>query len=275
MTVDLEDWFCVQNLSLAIKKEDWGRCELRLEDNTGRILDLFGRHKVKATFFVLGWIVERLPELVREIERHGHEIATHGYSHTMLTEIKPEEFEADLERAIAVTEPLIRQKITGFRAPTFSLTQRTLWAADILVRHGILYDSSVFPAHFHPDYGMPDAPFSIYQLTPSLIEVPLSCVKILGMTVPCGGGGYFRLYPYRLTRMFLRRLNRQGRPAVFYFHPWELDPEQPRVKLPRTKKLRHYLNLNKTAARLERLLDDFRFTTLRNLLGLEEASAGR
>ena len=268
MTVDVEDWFCVQNLSLAIRKEDWDRCELRLEDSTGRILDLFGRHKVKATFFVLGWIAERLPGLVREIERHGHEIATHGYSHTMLTQIKPEEFEADLERALSVTQPLIHQKITGFRAPTFSLTRRTLWATDILTRHGILYDSSVFPARFHPDYGMPDAPLSIYRLTPSLIEVPLSCVKILGMTVPCGGGGYFRLYPYWLTRMFLRELNRQSRPAVFYFHPWELDPEQPRVKLPRSKKFRHYLNLNRTAARLEKLLSDFRFASIKELLGL-------
>lgn len=268
MSIDLEDWFCAHNLSSAIPGEDWGRCELRVVGNTRRILALLARCDTRATFFVLGWIAERVPDLIREIERAGHEIATHGYSHTLLTEMTPEAFEEDLKKALEVTQGLAAQKILGFRAPSFTIVGKTLWAVDILARHGIRYDSSLFPVSLHPDYGVPGAPLFVHELQGSLTEVPLTCAEVWGMRIPCSGGGYFRLFPYHLTARLLKRCNRQGRPAVFYLHPWELDSEMPRVGLPWLKGFRHYHNLGKTESRLERLLHDFEFTTLRELLGL-------
>jgi len=177
-----------------------------------------------------------------------------------------EGFEEDLKKALRVTRPLVRQDIMGFRAPSFSITRDTLWAVDVLVRNGIRYDSSVFPIGFHPDYGMPDAPLSIHYLGDSLIEVPLSCAEFLGRRVPCSGGGYFRLLPYAATRFLLRRCNGQGRPVIFYLHPWELDPGQPRVRLAWLKRFRHYHNLDKGLGRLERLLTDFEFGPIKELL---------
>ena len=162
LSIDLEDWFCAYNL--RIKIEDWPTCELRVEANTRRILELLAKHDTRATFFVLGWIAERVPDLVREIEQRGHEIATHGYSHTVLTEMTPEAFEMDLCRALAVTQPCISQAILGFRAPSFSVTRKTLWALDILAKHGIKYDSSIFPISYHPDYGIPDASLAIHPI---------------------------------------------------------------------------------------------------------------
>jgi polysaccharide deacetylase family protein (PEP-CTERM system associated) len=268
LSVDLEDWFCVYNLSQAIKKEDWDECELRVAKNTKRLLELFAQHNTEATFFVLGWVAERVPDLIREIEQHGHEIATHGYSHTLLTEMTPKSFEQDLNRAIRITESCVNQEVLGFRAPSFSITEKTLWALDILVRARIRYDSSIYPIGLHPDYGMPNAPLSIYQPNASLIEVPLSCAELLGRRIPCGGGAYFRIFPYSLTKFLLKRCNSQGRPAIFYLHPWEIDPDQPRVALPWFKGFRHYHNLDRTLNRLEKLLADFSFTSIRKVLSL-------
>jgi polysaccharide deacetylase family protein (PEP-CTERM system associated) len=268
LSIDLEDWFCVENLREVFTRKDWDKCELRIGKSTGRILELLSKHNTKATFFVLGWIAEQIPALVGKIEEEGHEIATHGYSHTPLTLMTQRSFRKDLERALEVTKRCSREVILGFRAPSFSITEKTLWAFEVLEKVGIRYDSSVFPIGFHPDYGMPDAPLSIYSVSDRLTEFPLSCVEMLGKRVPCSGGGYFRVYPYWLTRAFIKRCNREGRPVVFYIHPWEFDPDQPRIDLPIFKRWRHYSNLDRTFERFDRLLGDFEFATIREVLGL-------
>jgi polysaccharide deacetylase family protein (PEP-CTERM system associated) len=265
LSIDLEDWFCAHNLGIGIN--NWESCELRVSPNTLRILDLLDQHQTRATFFVLGWIAERVPELVQEIERRGHEIATHGYSHALLTETTPAEFEADLCRALEVTRRLVKQPILGFRAPSFTITNKTLWAMDILARNGIKYDSSIFPVSFHPDYGIPDAALSIHRIG-AVTEVPMSVARVLGRNIPCCGGGYFRVFPYSVTRWLMRQCHREGRPVVFYVHPWEVDPSQPRVRLSLSKSFRHYMNLDRTLARLDHLLDDFEFAPVREVLNL-------
>jgi polysaccharide deacetylase family protein (PEP-CTERM system associated) len=270
MSIDLEDWFCVHNLSHLIKTRDWDRCELRVYESTRRVLGLLDKHKTRATFFVLGWIAKRLPELIREIEDRGHDIGVHGYNHLLLTEITPREFEEDLSKALRALEDCgVRQKLIGFRAPSFTIVEKTRkWAFGILEKYNFRYDSSVFPVGFHPDYGLPDTPLSPYKITERLTEFPLSCLEMFGKRFPFSGGGYFRLFPYTYTKYCLKKFNQQGRPAVFYLHPWELDSEQPRMRLPLTKRIRHYHNLEKTEHRLDTLLGDFQFTTIREVLGL-------
>ena len=267
MSIDLEDWFCVYNLSRIIPYADWDRCESRVERNTSRLLALFARHKVQATFFVLGWVADRFPDLIREIERAGHEIGSHGYAHRLLTYMTPEEIRVDLMRSLEVLSRTAAQPVLGFRAPSFSLTAQTLWAVSILQEAGLRYDSSVFPVGFHPDYGMVDADLEPHPLADGLTELPMGVVEVLGRRVPCSGGGYFRLFPYELTRRLMRRCNAQGRSVMFYLHPWELDPDQPRVPgMSWSTRFRHYNNLERTEERLERLLGDFSFTSARVLL---------
>jgi polysaccharide deacetylase family protein (PEP-CTERM system associated) len=270
MSIDLEDWFCVNNLSHVIKREDWDNCELRVYASTKRVLNLFDKHKTKATFFVLGWIAERLPELIREIEGKGHEIAVHGYNHLLLTEITCEQFDEDLARALeAINRCEIKQVPMGFRAPSFTVVEKTRdWAMRTLEKYAFKYDSSVFPVGFHPDYGVASAPLDPYKITDALYEFPMSCLEMFGKRLPFSGGGYFRLFPYSYTKLCMKRCNALGRSAVFYLHPWELDPGQPKVKLPRSKALRHYYNLDQTEKRLDRLLGDFHFTTVKEVLGL-------
>lgn len=269
MSIDLEDWFCVYNLNQVIRREDWDKCELRVVRNTTRILDLFQKYNVRATFFVLGWIADNAPELVRQIEQRGHEIAVHGYNHLLITNAKPEEFERDLVEAIeslrrcGITGPLL-----GFRAPSFTVVEKTMWALPILAKHGIRYDSSVFPVGFHPDYGVPKASLSPFRISDDIVEFPLTCVEYFGKRFPCSGGAYFRLLPYLYTKTCIRKCNNEGRSAVFYLHPWEIDPDQPRMDIPLTKRIRHYYGLNKTERKLERLLQDFQFTTIREVLSL-------
>jgi polysaccharide deacetylase family protein (PEP-CTERM system associated) len=266
LTVDVEAYFCANNLRTFAPRETWDTLPLRLENPCARLLEIFDEHRCEATFFVLGWIAERMPDLVREIERRGHEIATHGYDHRPLTETTPPAFEEDLRRALAVTQPLVKQPIRGHRAPSFTVTPSTSWAFDILGRCGIRYDSSVFPVAFHPDYGFPGAPLTPYPVTKNIIEVPVSCIDLAGKRVPCTGGAYFRLLPYSLTRFLFRKCISAGRPVVFYLHPWELDSGQPRHPLPYMKRLRHYSNIDKTEQRLRRLLNDFSFTSVRRAL---------
>ena len=272
-SIDLEEWFCVYNLSQAIPHEQWDRCESRVERSTLAILDLLSKHGVEGTFFVLGWVAERHPDLVREVERRGHEIATHGYSHRLITHLSPDEFRADLERSLEVLTPLANKPIRGFRAPSFSVTRKTWWALDILRECGIRYDSSMFPVGFHPDYGVPDAPLAAHHLSVGIWELPMSVAEVAGKRVPCCGGGYFRQFPYSVTKHLMQRCNQQGRPVNFYLHPWEVDPGQPRIPLPLVKRLRHYNNLAKTMSRLERLLNDFEFTSARVRYGTELASS--
>jgi polysaccharide deacetylase family protein (PEP-CTERM system associated) len=270
MSIDLEDWFCVYNLSHAIPKANWDSCELRVEASTRKILALLDKHDTRATFFVLGWVAERLPDLVKEIEDGGHEIGSHGYGHSLLTHMTPEEFDEDIERSLAALDRCgVGANVLGYRAPSFTIVESTKpWAFETLGRHGFKYDSSIFPVGFHPDYGIGDAPLEPYRATDALQEFPMSCIDVFGKRLPVGGGGYFRLLPYKYTQLAMQRCNAAGRPAVFYLHPWELDPEQPKIKLPASKSFRHYHNLDKTEKRLDALLGDFRFGTLKEVLGL-------
>jgi len=269
LSIDLEDWFCVHNLAGVIKRDDWDKCDLRVRDTTTRILDLLDENNVKATFFVLGWIADRAPDLIQEVERRGHEIGVHGYNHLLLTEITPEEFDADLAKAFeALDKAGVKSTPIGFRAPSFSMVNSTKdWALPTLEKYGFRYDSSVFPVGFHPDYGIADAPLAPYKITDQLHEFPMSVLEMAGRRFPFSGGGYFRLFPYSYTRFCMKKVNQQGRAAVFYLHPWEIDPEQPRIKnLSASQKFRHYRNLDQTERRLRRLVKDFEFTTVREVL---------
>jgi polysaccharide deacetylase family protein (PEP-CTERM system associated) len=261
MTVDVEDYFQVAAFENCIRREDWPRWPVRVERNTQRVLELFGRHGVKATFFVLGWVAERFPALVREIHAAGHEIASHGFGHERLTNLSRAQFRDSITRTKQLLEDLAGTPVYGYRAPSYSIGPTTLWAHEELRDAGYRYSSSIVPIH-HDLYGMPDAPrFAFYVKGSGLLEIPVTTARRYGRNLPCGGGGYFRLLPYALFRRGLRRVNeREQRSGVFYFHPWEVDPEQPRVPGVTLKnRVRHYLNLARTLPRLERLVRDFRF----------------
>lgn len=269
ISIDLEDWYCANNVTQVLKRENWDKCESRVVETTRRILHLLDKYNTRATFFVLGWVAERQPELVKEINQRGHEIGVHGYHHLLLTEITPAEFEEDLVKALETLKKCgILPDVMGFRAPSFTIVERTKWALEILEKHNIKYDSSVFPIAFHPDYGVSSAPLGPYKITNELHEFPLSCLDLAGIRFPFSGGAYFRLLPYAYTKYCIKKCNALGRPMVFYIHPWELDSEQPQVKLPWFKAFRHYYNLSKTEERLETLLRDFQFTTIREVLAL-------
>lgn len=269
LTVDVEDYFHVSALSATISRDDWDRCERRVEPNTRKLLELFAEYGVKATFFVLGWAAERHPGLVREVAGAGHEVACHGYSHRLVYDQTPAAFRDETRRSKTLLEDQIQQPVLGYRAASYSITRRSLWALDILAEAGFVYDSSIFPVR-HDRYGIPGANTVPYCLTTStgrqLVEFPLSTANILGYRLPLAGGGYFRLYPYWLTRAGLRSINRQGQPFIFYLHPWEVDPGQPRVAAPWLSRFRHYNNLDRCEGRLRRLLQDFAFTTAHAVL---------
>ena len=272
MSIDLEDWFCVNNFAGIIPRSQWPECELRVTESTRTILKLLKARDTLGTFFVLGWVADRVPSLIREIADQGHEIGTHGYSHALVTTLSPEEFEKDLQRSIDTIARCTGEYPTGFRAPSFSITRATTWALPILRRNGILYDSSVFPIGFHPDYGIGDAPLVPHEFH-EVLEIPMTCVEVMGARIPCCGGGYFRLFPYAMTRQLMERCNREGRSVVFYTHPWEFDPEQPRVRTSRLKTFRHYRNLHKTADRFARMLDQFEFAPIKQTLLQHERHA--
>jgi polysaccharide deacetylase family protein (PEP-CTERM system associated) len=270
MTIDVEDYFHVAALSSVIKRDDWGGMEYRAEASTHRLLDLFAEKGVQATFFILGWIAQRSPSLIRSIHAAGHEIACHGMSHELVYEQTPELFERETRESKALLEDIIGAPVHGYRAASWSITRRSLWALDVVRDLGFQYDSSIFPIR-HDRYGIPDAPRrpSLMQ-TPAgkqIVEFPPSTARMFGVTVPVAGGGYFRLLPYWLTQRGLRQINREdGQAFIFYLHPWEVDPEQPRVKAGWLSRFRHYTNLRKTHERLRRLLGEFEFTTVRNVL---------
>ena len=268
LSIDLEDWFCVYNLSGVIKREDWEKCEFRVGESTERLLLLLKKHNIQATFFVLGWVAEKAPQLIQRIRDEGHEIACHTYSHLLLTQVNPVEFEDDLVKALEVLRRNGIENVLGFRAPSFTLVKETKWVLDILEKYGFRYDSSVVPIGFHPEYGLPDAPLAPYKITQKLYEVPLSCVEIGGKRIPICGGAYFRFFPYWFIRWGIKKCHEEGRPVVFYFHPWEIDPGQPRVKLRVDKYFRHYYNLRKNEKKLMKLLQDFEFTSIKELLGI-------
>ena len=269
LTVDVEDYFHVSGFAGAINRKDWDSHPLRVDRNTGRLLDLFDQSQVKATFFVLGWVAERLPDLVREIADRGHEVACHGYSHELVYRQSPEVFREETLRSKALLEDITQSPVRGYRAASYSITGQSLWALDVLADAGFVYDSSIFPVR-HDRYGIPGSPEYPYELkTPGgcpLVEFPLSTARVLGYRLPVAGGGYFRLYPYMVTKLGLRQINGKNRPFIFYLHPWEIDPDQPRVSASRMSRFRHYNNLKKCEARLKRLMGDFRFGTAWDVL---------
>jgi polysaccharide deacetylase family protein (PEP-CTERM system associated) len=264
LTIDFEDWY----QGLEIPHTEWGGFEDRIPRVGRRLLEILAEAGVRATFFVLGYVAERHPELVREIAAAGHEVGTHGYSHTFVYRLGPEQFRTELRRSVRALEDLAGRRVLGHRAPFFSITRASLWALDILGEEGLRYDSSIFPVANYR-YGIPDAPRWPHRRGPGgheLLEVPVSTWRFLGRNVPVAGGAYFRLYPYLVTRSVFRAINSQGRPVVFYLHPWEIDPDHPRIRLPRRIALTHYFRLSATEGRLRQLLHDFRFAPLAEVL---------
>ena len=270
LTVDVEDYFHVSAFAGNISSDDWDSYPLRVEKNTHRLLDLFDNNQVKATFFVLGWVAVRTTGLIKEIAARGHEVACHGYSHQLVYNQTLDVFREETIRSKALLEDIIQAPVRGYRAASYSITERSRWALDILAEAGFEYDSSIFPVH-HDRYGIPDAPEHPYRLeTPSghsLVEFPLSVAKVPGYRLPVAGGGYFRLYPYAVTRAGLRQINRRrSQPFIFYLHPWEIDPDQPRIAAGWLSRFRHYNNLDKCESRLQRLMNDFHFGTAVDVL---------
>lgn len=269
ISVDVEDYFHVSAFDGTIDRRDWDRLESRVCRNTDRLLEIFDQADVSATFFVLGWVTERFPGLVRRIASAGHEVASHGFDHRLVYEMTPAQFRADVRRSRVVLESATGQRVSGYRAPSFSITDRTMWALDVLIEEGFLYDSSIFPIR-HDRYGIPHAPRHSHAIRRSggtIWEVPASTVRCAGVNLPVAGGGYFRLLPYAWTRWGIGRLNTiERQPAVVYLHPWEIDPDQPRVAAPLVSRLRHYGNLSATDGRLARLLREFQFAPLRAIL---------
>jgi polysaccharide deacetylase family protein (PEP-CTERM system associated) len=260
LTIDVEDYFQVSAFAPYIRRDEWDTRECRVERNVGRILELLAERDVKATFFTLGWVAERYPQLVRDIVAGGHELASHGYGHQRASELSRAEFAADVGSAKKILEDLSGQAVRGYRAPSFSIGTGNLWAFDELAAAGYEYSSSIYPIK-HDHYGMPDSPRFAYRVGSGLLEVPVTTLRMFNRNLPSSGGGYFRLLPYQLSRWMIGKVNRDDRePAVFYFHPWEIDPGQPRVAgIDAKTRFRHYVNIDRTEARLSQLLQDFRW----------------
>ncbi|OLP07285.1 polysaccharide deactylase [Rhodoferax antarcticus ANT.BR] len=258
MTIDVEDYFQVSAFAPHIARAEWDTRECRVERNIDTILEMLDQHQTKATFFTLGWVAERYPQLVRDIVAQGHELASHGYAHQRASDQTPDTFLEDVRVAKNMLEDLSGQAVIGYRAPSFSIGKSNLWAYDTLLEAGYRYSSSVYPiAHDH--YGMPDSPRFSYEVRPGLIEIPITTVRLFERNFPSSGGGYFRLLPYPVSRWLIRRVNSRDQQAgMFYFHPWEIDPGQPRIAgISAKTRFRHYVNIAHTQARLKRLLTDF------------------
>ena len=270
MTVDVEEYFQVSAFEECVSRDDWDHLPSRLDHGLGRILDLLAECEVSGTFFVLGWIADRHPGSVKRIADAGHEIGCHGYSHRLIYDQQPEPFRQETVRARARLQDLSGQPVDGYRAASFSIRRSNLWALDVLVEAGFTYDSSLFPV-IHDRYGIPDAPRRIHHhRTPAgqtLAEVPPSTVKLGPFRLPAAGGGYLRILPRAVTHWSIRRLNeREKMPAVVYVHPWELDPEQPRIEVPLVTRLRHYTGIARTEGKLRQLLGTYRFGSMRAVL---------
>lgn len=276
LSVDVEDWFQVGAFERTIRRADWDGLTHRVEHNTDAVLDLFAQAGVTGTFFTLGWVAERYPALMRRIADAGHEVASHGYDHARVFTFTPDQFRADLRKARAILEDASGQAVTGYRAPSFSIDPRTPWAHSVLAEEGYAYSSSVAPIR-HDHYGWPDSPrFAWKPLTDSpLVELPVTTAKWRGRTLAAGGGGFFRLLPYGFSRWAIAQVNGEAnRPAIIYFHPWEIDPDQPRVAdAPLRSKLRHYTNLRAMASKLKRLTRDFQWTRVDALAAIERERA--
>jgi polysaccharide deacetylase family protein (PEP-CTERM system associated) len=262
MTVDVEDYFHVSAFENHIGREHWDRLPCRVERNCDRILELFDAHGTKATFFVLGWVAERYPALVRRIVSLGHELASHGYEHVRVICQDRHEFDRDIRRTKRILEDIAGVRVRGYRAASYSIGEKTLWALDLLYEAGYEYSSSIYPIE-HDHYGMPGAPRFPFRPNGDrgILEVPISTVTLHRRNLPCGGGGYFRFFPYAVSRWAIRRINEHdGQPTIFYFHPWEIDPDQPRQRgIGFKTRFRHYLNLDRMERRLDSLLRDFKW----------------
>ena len=260
LTIDVEDYFQVSAFAARIARDDWDRLPCRVERNVCTILELLAGAGTKATFFCLGWVAERYPGVVRRLADEGHEIASHGFAHQRATDQTPDEFLTDIARAKKLLEDVTGNPVQGYRAPSFSVGERNPWAFDCIARAGYRYSSSLYPIR-HDHYGVPDAPRFAHEVKPGLLELPVATVRMLSANWPAGGGGYFRLLPYGVSRWALRRINNvDRRPAMFYFHPWEVDPDQPRIDgISAKTRFRHYLNLDRMRPRLARLLRDFQW----------------
>jgi polysaccharide deacetylase family protein (PEP-CTERM system associated) len=270
MTVDVEDYFHVSAFASVIAPAQWDQYESRVGRNTSRLLDLFEERGINSTFFVLGWVAARYPQLVRDIAARGHEIACHGWSHQLVFRQSPAEFRDETAKAKAVLEDIVQRPVFGYRAASYSITSKSLWALDTLAELGFRYDSSIFPVR-HDRYGIPGARREPHRIKTAagneLIEFPLSTATVGGLTLPVGGGGYFRLFPYALTRFGLRCINHgERRPFIFYLHPWEVDPAQPRIRASMLSRLRHYTHLDRCEHRLRKLTNEFSFGTVREVL---------
>lgn len=267
LTIDVEDYFQVTAFKDVVARDAWNDLPSRVEANTHAMLRLFDDRGVKATFFVLGWIAERFPTLVEAIAAQGHEVASHGYSHRLIYEQTPDEFRSETDRSKKLLEDIVSMPVSGYRAATFSITQNSLWALQILIECGFEYDSSIFPIR-HDRYGLaggPEVPHVVEVGDAEILEFPMSTFRAGPLRIPVAGGGYFRLYPYPLTRALLARQSaKQAAPFVFYAHPWEIDPDQPRIEAGFLSRFRHYLNLGRCEDRLGRLLADFEFSTMRS-----------
>ncbi len=270
LTVDVEDYFHVAAFSADIKPSQWDSYEQRVVGNTDRLLDIFSESDVKATFFVLGWVAQRFPQLIKKIDAGGHEVACHGLTHQLIYSQRPELFKSETLEAKHILEDILQKPVIGYRAASYSITARSIWALDILAEAGFLYDSSIFPIKRN-FYGIPASPRSPHEIVTArdtrLVEFPLSTVEFFGRRLPVAGGGYFRLLPYGVTRAAFRRINRsEGRPFIFYLHPWEIDEAQPRINSRWFSRFRHYNNIEKCESRLRMLLKDFKFTSARDVL---------
>ncbi len=269
LSFDIEDWYHPEAVKELFPFDKWDNLENRVVENTENILEILQKYKVQATFFILGWIAEKNPALVKRIDDEGHEVASHGYRHRMVTQMTPEQFEEDLVKSIEVLEGITGKKVIGFRAPTFSITKKTLWALPIMAEYGILYDSSVYPI-IHDRYGIKDAPrteYVIYQKNNhEIIEFPMSTIRLGKYNFPFGGGGYFRIYPLALTDHLISRLTAKKMRSIIYAHPWEFDTRQPKLDLKPIQKLRHYLNIRQNMSKLENLLKKYEFTNFRSIL---------
>jgi polysaccharide deacetylase family protein (PEP-CTERM system associated) len=269
LSVDVEDYFQVEAFTDVVSRDSWDSWPGRVEANTHRVLDLFDETGVKATFFTLGWVAERQPALVREIVRRGHELACHSYWHRLIYTLTPDEFREDTQRAKNVLEQTSGERVLGYRAPSYSVTERSLWALDVLQELGFEYDSSIFPIR-HDVYGIPTAPRTPFRAKTasgaSIIEYPITTFRLFGMTTnfPVGGGGYLRIFPYLYTWYGVRQAWKQGLPLITYIHPWEVDPDQPRMPGRLSSRLRHYTNLARTAARMRKLIASTRFVPFRD-----------
>jgi len=267
LSFDVEEHFQVSAFWSDSRRQEWDRYESRVERNTRLLAELLAMHGMKATFFVLGWVAERHPELVKSLVAQGHEVASHGYGHELVTTQSPERFRQDVRVAKEILEDLTGSPVVGYRAPSFSITSETAWALSILVEEGYTYDSSIYDRFRRAEVeSRPSCGFEIVTPAGRIWEVPPSTLQILGFQIPVAGGGYFRLFPYAASRSFLRRLERQGAKLVMYLHPWEFDPQQPRMDGSWLSQFRHYLNLHKTEERLISLLEDFQFGSIAQVM---------